>query len=201
MDIDTTPLSPPLVEIFWENHRQKIIAATVLTAVLIILLGSFLFWKRSKRLAADGLLSSATGVGGWQLVVNHYPHSGAAANALLLIGGAQAQNHQIEASNKTYTQFLKYFPHYPLAISARLGIAMNEDSMGHPEQAVQELQQAVAVYPKSYGAPQALLLQARILSRLGKKEEAKRVLQMIENQYPDSLVSTIVLKQEMMRLK
>jgi hypothetical protein len=33
------------------------------------------------------------------------------------------------------------------------------------------------------------------MARLGKKEEAKRLLQMIATQYPDSLVNTIVLKQ------
>ena len=120
---------------------------------------------------------------------------------MLLIAGAQAQEHHPEESSKTYAQFLKRFSHYPLAISARLGIAMNDDAMGHPEQAIQELQQAVAAYPKSYGAPEALLLQARIMARLGKKEEAKRLLQMIMTQYPDSLVSTIVLKQEMTQAK
>jgi TolA-binding protein len=195
MSSEASPLSPPLFEIFWEQHRQKIIGVTLLAVFLILVLGGFLFWKRSERLAADNLLSSASDMGGWQRVVDRYPHSGAAANALLLIAGAQAQEHHLEESQKTYLQFLKHFPHYPLAISARLGMGMNEDVMGHLERAVQEFQQAVTAYPTAYAAPEALLLEARIVARLGKKEEAKRLLQMITTQYADSLVSTVVLKQ------
>lgn len=193
---ETPSLPPPLFDIFCEQHRQKIILGITLFVVLLVFTGGFLLWQRSERLAANGLLSSATDVAGWQAVVSRYPHSGAAADALLLIAGAQATNHQCDDANKTYAQFLKTFSHHPLAVSAYLGMAMNEDSMGHPEKALAAFQQAVAMYPRSYAAPEALMLQARLLARLGKKEEAKRLLQMIATQYPDSLVSTIVLKQK-----
>ncbi|MFZ4116430.1 MAG: tetratricopeptide repeat protein [Chthoniobacterales bacterium] len=195
MSSETPLLSPPLFEIFWEQHRQKIIGATFIAVFLVFVLAGLLFWKRSERLAADHLLSSAHGMEEWQRVVDRYPHSGAAANALLLIAGAQAQEHHLEESQKTYVHFLKRFSHYPLAISARLGMGMNEDVMGHADRAAQEFQQAVTAYPTAYAAPEALLLEARIMARLGKKEEVKRVLQLIATQYPDSLVSTMVLKQ------
>lgn len=187
-------VSPPLLEIFVRTHRQKIIIASLLIMSLTLLFGGLFFWKRSEHCTAERLLSQASGIEGWKTIIHRYPRSGAAANALLLLAGAQAQHHHFEESKKTYTQFLKYFSHYPIAISAYIGMAMNEDASGNSEQALRDLQQAVVAYPKSYGAPEALLFQARIMTRLGKNEEAARLLQFIMNQYPESLVSTIVLR-------
>jgi TolA-binding protein len=195
MPAETSSITPPPLFMLWEQHRSKIMITLLVAMGLFFIVGVLFFWKRSERLAAESLLSSVSGVEGWQKVVHRYPHSGAAANALLLLAGAQAHNHHFEESSKTYDQFLKSFSHNPLAISAYLGKVMNEDAMGHADRAIQDLQKAVGTYPKSYAAPEALLLEARIMARLGKKEEAKRLLQMITAQYPDSLVNTIVLKQ------
>ncbi len=195
MFTETPLISPPPLVMLWGQHRQKVVTSLLLVMSLIFIIGVLFFWKQSERLSSERLLSAASGLEGWQKVIRRYPHSGAAANALLLLAGAQANDHNFEESNKTYIHFLKSFSHYPLAVSAYLGKAMNEDAMGHSDQAMRELQQAVAAYPKSYAAPEALLLEARIMARLGKKEEAKRLLQMIANQYSDSLVSTVVLKQ------
>ena len=192
---------PPHFEIFWEAHRQKVILGITVAVLCLALVGGVLLWSHAQRNAATALLANAKDKAGWQSVADRYPRSGAAANALLLLAGAQRDEHNIEASNATYTRFLKQFPHYPLAISAFLGRAVNEDSAGHPDQAINELQQAASAYPQSYGAPIALLQKARILARLGKINDSKHVLQIISNQYPDSLVTTVVLRQEMPRLK
>ena len=199
-DTPVTP-SPASIEIFWENHRQKIMTVMIAALIFFLVAMGGLLWRHSERIAATNLFANAKDKAGWQAVIHRYPHSGAAANALLLLADAERKEHNIEASNATYAQFSKKFPHYPLAISALLGRAMNDDSLGHPEQALNEFQQAATAYPQSYGAPVALFLKARLLARLGKTNEAKRVIQILSNQYPNSLVTSVMLKQEAGRLK
>jgi len=193
--------SPASLEIFWENHRQKVIAGITALLLLLIMTMGVLLWKHSERIAATSLFASAKNKTEWQTLIHRYPHSGAAANALLLLAEAERKENNIEASNATYTQFLKQFPHYSLAISALLGRAMNDDSLGHSEQALNTFQQAATTYPQSYGAPVALFLKARLLARLGKPAEAKRVIQILSNQYPHSLVTSVMLRQETGRSK
>lgn len=198
---DTLPLTPAPFEIFWEKYRQKIAVGIIACFVLLLFVGAILLWRRSERLAADALFANAHNKVEWEALVQRYPHSGAAANALLLIAEAQAQEHQWEASNATYAQFLKKFPHSPIAISAFLGNAMNQDAAGHPDEAINLFQQGASTYPHSYGAPIALMMKARLLARLGRKSEATSTLQLISSQYPESLVATVILKQELPRTK
>src|SRR3990167_2944128 len=194
-----TPLPPSTAEVFWETNRQKIVASIIVLIVILFIIGGTLLWRRSYQLTADTLLSDASDRTGWQKIVTHYPHSEAAAAALLLIAAAQRNEHQLEASNATYAHFLKQFSQHPLAISALIGEAMNDDLAGHPDQASNHFQQAAVAYPKSYGAPFALLSRVRLLARLGKTEEIPRALQMISSQYPNSLVTRMFLRQGGMR--
>ena len=192
--------SPPLFDVFWEEHRQKVIGIIALVALFVFTVGGVLIFQRSRRIAAEALFSESSNLTEWQNVITRYPRSGAAANALLLVAAAERQAHEIDRSSATYSQFLEKFPRSPLAISALLGRAFNDDAAGHPEQALDELQQAAVAYPKSYGAPFALWMRAGILARLGKTEEVTRTLQMISSQYPTSVVATLFLRQRMGQL-
>lgn len=192
-------ISPPLFDVFWEEHRQKLFIAVALLLFLVLATGGILLLRRSHRIASENLLSQSTDIAGWQKVITAYPHSGAAANAMLLVAAAQRQAHDITASNNSYAQFLAKFPHHPLAISAMIGKAFNDDLAGHPDQALDKFQQASVAYPKSYGAPFALWMRARLLTRIGKSEDAKKAIQMISTQYPDSFVNNMLLRQGMGR--
>lgn len=194
--LNETPLaSPPLVDLFWEQHRQKIVLVSAALLFIGIAIGGLLLIGRSHRIASENLFSQSSDMVGWEKVVSSYPRSGAAANAMLLIAAAQREAHDLAASNKTYTQFLEKFPHHPLAITAMIGYALNADTAGDSRQALDQLQQASVAYPKSYGAPFALWMRARILARTGQSEEAKRTVQMISTQYPDSFVNQMLLQQ------
>ncbi len=194
--LNETPLaSPPLFDLFWEQHRQKIVLVSAALLFIGIAIGGLLLIGRSHRIASENLFSQSSNIVGWEKVVSSYPRSGAAASAMLLIAEAQREAHNLDQANATYAQFLKKFPHHPLAISAMIGHALNEDLAGHPDQALDLLQQASVAYPKSYGAPFALWMRARILARLGKMEESKKTLQLISTQYPDSFVNQMLLQQ------
>ena len=194
--LNETPLaSPPLLDLFWEQHRQKVFLVFAALLFIGVALGGFLLLGRSRRIASENLFSQSSNMLGWKKVVSSYPRSGAAANAMLLIAAAQREEHDLAASNKTYTQFLEKFPHHPLAITAMIGHALNADAAGNSRQALDQLQQASVAYPKSYGAPFALWMRARILARTGQPEEAKKMIQTISSQYPDSFVNQMLLQQ------
>jgi len=199
MSTETPLVSPPLFDLFWEEHRQKVLLALAAFLFLALATGGILLLRRSHRIAAENLLSQSTDIAAWQKVIASYPSSGAAADATLLIAAAQRQAHDVASSNNTYAQFLEKFPHHPLAISAMIGKALNDDVTGHPDQALDELQQASVAYPKSYGAPFALWMRARLLARMGKMEDSKKIIQMISTQYPDSFVNNMLLRQGMGR--
>lgn len=200
MSTETPTLtSPPLFDLFWEEHRQKVFLAVVALLFLVLATGGVLLLRRSHRIASEGLLAKSTDIAGWQKVIASYPSSDAAAAATLLIAAAQREAHDITSSNSTYAQFLEKFPHHPLAVSAMIGRAVNDDLAGHPDQALDKLQQASVAYPQSYGAPFALWMRARLLTRLGKMEDSKKTIQMITTQYPDSFVNNMILRQGMGR--
>ena len=199
MIIDSLIMTPSTFEIVWETYRPKIIiGVTIIALVLFITLGTLLV-RRSQRITSNALFTDATEIVGWQKVVDRYPHSEAAANALLLIAAAQRQEHHLDVSNTTYTAFLKKFPQHPLAISALLGKAANQECADQADQSLDTYQQAALVYSKSYAAPFALLNRARLLALLGKTDEAKRAVQLISSQYPNSIVTTMVLRQGAVR--
>ncbi|MCX6958215.1 MAG: tetratricopeptide repeat protein [Verrucomicrobiae bacterium] len=195
-----SPASPPLFDLFWEEYRQKILLAIVGFLFLLLATGGILLLRHSRRLASESLLAQSADITSWQKVISSYPGSGAAANAMLLIAATQRQAHDVPASNNTYAQFLEKFPHHPLAISAMIGRALNDDVAGHSDQALDELQQASVAYPQSYGAPFALWMRARLLTRMGKTEDSKKTMQMISTQYPDSFVNNMLLRQRMGQL-
>ncbi len=199
MTPETPTFTPPLFDLFWEQHRQKVLLTLAALLFLVIASGSILFLRRLNRIASENLLAKSHDISSWQKVIASSPSSGAAASATLLIAAAQREAHDITASNKTYAQFLEKFRHHPLAISAMIGRALNNDLLGNADQALDELQQASVAYPKSYGAPFALWMRARILARLGKTDDSKKTLQLISTQYPDSFVNNMLLHQGMGR--
>jgi tetratricopeptide (TPR) repeat protein len=194
-----TPLSPPLFDLFWEEYSRKILLALGIVFLLLLTTGAILLVRHSRRVASEELLSKSSDIASWKKVVSSYPGSGAAADAMLLIAAAQRQTHDLKQANATYVQFLEQFPHHPLAISAIMGRAFNEDLAAHPDQALDLFQQASVAYPKSYGAPFALWMRARLLTRMGKTEESKKTSEMIAMQYPDSFINSMLLRQRMGR--
>lgn len=181
----------PDFELFWEEHRQKFVIATLVSIVCLLIGGGVLLWNHAQTTASEALFFSATNKSEWEKVVARYPHSSVAGLALLLIAQAESTEHQNEAAKKTYQRFLEQFPHHPLAVNGLLGKAMLDDATGNTQAAVDEFQQAATAYASSYGAPFALMMESRILIRLRKTEEAKRLLQLIASQYPDSLTNTV----------
>jgi TolA-binding protein len=180
-------ISPPsAVELLWLNHRGALLGGVAaIVAIALVVLGVFASMRATVK-ASENLLASATGDEGWNQVIEKYPHTSAAANAMLLLAASLRDQGKFEESNALYSRFAESFPTSTLAVSGLLGRASNARVSNHVDQALGYYQEAAAESSQSYGAPFALYSQARLLARLGRMDEARRVVQSLATQYPGS---------------
>lgn len=166
-----------------------IIKRTIVGAVLVVG-GYFLISSYQEKYSAINLFAKASTIEQLQTVVSHYPRSNVTASALLLLAEKQRQQGSVRESNTTYEKFLVAFPKHSLAPAAALGIAENTLTSGHLSVGVAKLQTLVAKYPASYVAPFSLCIQAEFLMmQLGRISEAKRQLNNLVSEFPDSIFS------------
>lgn len=177
---------PSALELLWINHRGSIIGGITAIIVLLLIVLSVMASTHSSRIASETLLSNATDNAGLQAVVDHYPHSPAAANAMLLLASSLRDAGKMNESNALYSRFAESFPNNQLVVSGLLGRASNSRVSNQIDQALSSYQQAAAAFPQSYGAPFALFSQMQLLAQAGKSEEAKKVIQALVTQYPGS---------------
>ncbi len=182
---------PSSLELLWINRRGTVIgvAAGIVIAALVIL--GVVASGHANRSAAEALLSTASNSEGWNKVINEYPRSAAAGNAMLLLAASFRDEGKLEESDALYSRYSETFPRSPLAVSGLLGRASNARLANKTDAALAAYQQATAAYPQSYGAPFALFAEARLLAQSGKTEEVKRILQSLGTQYPLSVSAQV----------
>ena len=183
----TLEIAPPsTLELLWINHRGVLLGSIAGVAVAALIVLGLIASAHATRLASETLLSQAGDETGWRAVIAKYPHSPAAADAMLLLAAALREEGKTSESDGLYSRFAESFPSSTLVISGLLGRAANERLSGQPDQAINSYQQAAAAFPQSYGAPFALFSEVQLLAQQGKSDEAKRVLQTLATQYQGS---------------
>ncbi len=182
------PLDDPHLkwELFWEKNKTAILGGIVLAVVAAIAAVSWMVYFNAQRLAAQKLLAEAGDIAAFQAVVEKYPTSPAAADALLRIAAAEREAGDTVRSTAAFQQFLDRFPEHPLAGGALLGIGQNQEVAGDADSAISTYQQVVTRYPQSYAAPFAAYSEAEILLRRFQRDEARRSYNMIVSQFPRS---------------
>jgi TolA-binding protein len=173
-------------ELFWEKNKTAILGGIVLLAVAGLAAASWMVYFNAQRLAAQKLLANASDVAGFQAVVEKYPKSPAAADALLRIAAAERKAGDSAKSTAAFQQFLDRFPEHTLAGGALLGIGQNQEAAGDADSAIATYQQVVTRYPQSYAAPFAAYSEAEILLRRFQRDEARRSYNMVVSQFPQS---------------
>lgn len=177
---------PSAIELLWINHRGTVIAGAVAVVAIVLIVLGVMASSHAARIASETLLSEATDDAGIQAVIDKYPHSPAAGNAMLLIAASLRDHGKIDASNELYSRFAESFPNSTIVVSGLIGRASNARVSNHPDQALSSYQQAAAAFPQSYGAPFALFSQVQLLAQSGKTDDAKKILQTLLTQYPGS---------------
>jgi TolA-binding protein len=192
------PIDDPAIddwELAWEKHKKTILAAVAAAAVAGI---AVLGWWINSTMAAEAaqkLLAEATGIEGYRAVVEKYPRSMPAADALMLIAAAQREAGDLAASTAAFQEFLQKFPKHELAGGALLGVGQNQDASGDTKSAMATYQQVVTQYPDSYAAPFAAYSEAEILLRGFQRDEARRSFNMVASRYPQSTAARMASNQ------
>jgi tetratricopeptide (TPR) repeat protein len=181
--------------LFWHTHKTNILLGAL---ALVAIVGGSLAWyihATYTAKAAIEALATAKDIPQLEAVIKNYSGSQPAADALLLVAAQNQQAGKLEESTAAFQSFLKSFPNHPLAGGALLGIGQNQDATGKSDEAMATYQQVVEKYPKSYAAPFAGYVQAEILLRTFRREEAKVVLDSLVAQFPDSTIARIASAQ------
>lgn len=177
---------PSALELLWINHRTTLISGVAAVLVLGLIVLGVMASNHASQLASETLLSNATDNAGLQEVISKYPHSPAAADAMLLLAASLRDENKITESDELYSRFSESFPTSTLGVSGLLGRAANARFSNHMDAALNSYQQAAAAYSQSYGAPFALFSEVQLLAQAGKSDEAKKILQTLTSQYSGS---------------
>jgi tetratricopeptide (TPR) repeat protein len=173
-------------ELFWHKNRSAILFGGAAILAIVAAVAIWLWSQHSARLAAEALFAQAQDPAAWREVIAKYPDSAAAANAHFLLADSLRSEGKLEESSALYQKFLATFPTNPLAGGARLGLAENLAAAGKTNEALAALREVQAKDSASYVAPFAALLEGRALIRMGKFDEARKVLANLVSSYPQS---------------
>lgn len=185
------PVLPPTLVLgapaFWDRYKAAILGAVAL--VVLGSVGSAVHANLSARKASDAstALAAAKTPEDYQRVMDRFPGTTPAADALLLLARAQREKGDPAAAEKTLRTFVERFPQHPLTGGALLALAGDVQTRGPAADALPLYQQAVDRYPNSYSAPLALLSKAELQRNLGKTDDARRTYETLIATYGQSL--------------
>ena len=173
-------------ELFWQKNRSKVLIGGIILLAFLVAVAIWFVSQHSSQQAAESLFAQADDPAGWREVIAKYPGSRQAADACLLLADALREQGKLEESSSEYQKFLANFPKSSLAGGARLGLAENLAVAGKTDEALAALRSLQEQNAGSYAAPFAALLEGRLLIRLGKFEEARKVFSNVASSYPQS---------------
>jgi TolA-binding protein len=173
-------------QVFWFRYRKELAGLLVLALLLVIGFTAWRFYQERREIASSETLAGAKTAADYEVVINRYGGTPAAAAAYLLLADAQRKSGKLADANATLQRFLDKFPRHELASTARMSIAANLEALGKEDEATAVYQQIVAVDSTSFNAPRALLEQAKILQTKGRVDEARHVCETIITKYQQS---------------
>ena len=159
-------------EVFWAKYGSRITIAVV--AVLAV--GLIVFYRQHQanlqaEQAAESL-ARATDVASLERVINSFPGSPSAADALSRLADVYYRNGKYADAVSTYQRIEREFSGHPLAESAKLGVATILEAQGNLDGAEAAYSQILNANPNSYVANAAKLGLARCSEIQGQKKEA-----------------------------
>jgi TolA-binding protein len=178
-------------EVFWVLHGKKIVIASIAALLVLIAFGAYVGWQALRSSQAEAAYDSAGNIEGWQKVVEHFPGSIAAGNALLRIAAQQSSEGHYPDSDKTYQRFVRDYPKHPFAVNGLMGLATNAEAETKPDDAIKYYAEIASKFGTTYLAPMALLSQARLTESKGQLKEARQLYEMVVQRYPQSVIAQI----------
>ncbi|HET9373779.1 MAG TPA: tetratricopeptide repeat protein [Chthoniobacterales bacterium] len=178
-------------EVFWALHGKKIVIASIAALLVLIAFGTYLGWQALQATQAEAAYDSAANIEGWEKVVERFPGSIAAGNALLRIAAQQSSEGRYPDSDKTYQRFVQDYPKHPFAVNGLMGLATNAEAETKPDEAIKYYAEIASKLATTYLAPMALLSQARLTEGKGQLKEARQFYELVVQRYPQSVIAQI----------
>lgn len=182
-----------------KKYGFAVIGGIIVFLLAVVSVGYYTYQQHSKELEAAELLQAANQPAQWLEVVNKYPQTSAAAEALLLLAHGDKDAGKFSSAVTYYRQFLKNFPKHPLASSVELAVAQNLQADGQKNDAHAEYERILHTPLHQMAAPAALSL-AKMFIDEGNPAPARQLLQRV-TEHPNNSQFYSEAKQLLMKLQ
>ncbi len=187
----TTPVEAPLseskLEQFLDRNFKAIMLGLVLLAVVLLALGVKRYFSHQTEVQAAEKFTDADSVEDCDFVIQKYPGSLAAGNAMLIKAGLLWTQGKKESSVDVLKQFVKDDNSHTLHPQALLALASKQAALGENDAARQTCETLIKTYPKSEMAAAADIQLGDLLWQEGKIDEAKKLFESLPPKYPNNM--------------
>jgi len=188
-----SPIPPPgltaenRIEQFLEENFKKIMVALLLVAAVLAGVFTSRHFAAKRNLEAAERFASATGVEDCDVVIQKYPGSTAAGNALLQKADLLWHQGKKESSIAALQEFLKTQPSHKLRASAAVALGTKQAAIGDVAAGRETLEAFLKSNPQSELAPAADIELGDLLWQEGKDAEAKKHFDSLLQKYPGKM--------------
>ena len=175
------------VQALWAKIRGWVIGAVVLLLLAGCGLWFYLYLERRQEkieLAAQSLLTTATDQQTLESIIQQYPQTDSAGQALILLGHGKCQQQDWDGARGYYQRLYERnnSKRSDLTASALFGIGVTYEAEKNWDKALEAYAQLTSSFPQSFKAVEAKLGAARVSELKGNNEKARQF-------YEDILVS------------
>jgi len=180
---------PSKTEQFLELHFKKIVLFLLLVVLAVVAWGAMRYLHNQKEREAGQLFTAAKSVEDFDIVVQRFPDTAAAGNALLLKAQALATEGKKESAIEVLQEFLSKHSGHELTPTAKLALATQQAAIGKKEEARAGLEALMKESPNSEIAPAVQLQLGDLLWAEGKVDEAKALYEGLPQAFPGKMTT------------
>ncbi|MCE9519975.1 MAG: tetratricopeptide repeat protein [Verrucomicrobia bacterium] len=192
--IHAVPTDPPValsaesrIERFLEENFKKVVLALLLVVALLAGWFTSRHFTAQRNLEAAEKFSSSTSVEECDVVIQKYPGSTAAGNALLQKADLLWQQGKKQSSIDTLQEFLKTMSAHSLRASTTIALGTKQAAMGDKDAARATFETFLKNSPQDELAPAADIQLGDLLWQDGKDAEAKKHYDSLLQKYPGKM--------------
>ncbi len=183
----STPAPQPPQEFdllaFWIMHRRLVIRIVIAALLAVTVWGAWLFMDYRRRAGSEDALGNAKTAADFRKVTTEWTGTPAAGTAFVRLAEELRKEGKPADAAQSLRDFLEKYPLHPLRIPAAHALASSLETAGKFDEALAAYQQFGASYGRSSFAPLAYIGQARVLLALNRQDEARKVLEGIEQKF------------------
>ena len=168
---------------FWIMHQRLVIRILIVALLAVAMWGAWLFMDYRRRAGSEDALGNAKTAADYRKVTADWTGTPAAGTAFIRLAEELRKEGKPADAAQALRDFLDKYPLHPLRVAASHALASSLETAGKFDEALAAYQQFAASHGRSAFAPLAYVGQARVLMSLGRQDEARKVLESIEQKF------------------